>query len=67
VLFLAVLSAARGPIWAFFGLFTAIFLGVTHPPVDNDDEPLSFGHKLIALLCLAAFLLCFTPVPIRVI
>ena len=67
VLFVAVLSAARGPIWAFFSLFTAIFLGVTHPPVENDDEPLPFGHKLIALLCLAAFLLCFTAVPIRVI
>ena len=67
VLFVAVLSAARGPIWAFFSLFTAIFLGVAHPPVENDDEPLPFGHKLITLLCLAAFLLCFTAVPIRVI
>lgn len=67
VLLVAVLSAARGPIWAFFALFTAIFLGVTHPPVENEDEPLPFGQKLIALLCLAAFLLCFTALPIRVI
>jgi hypothetical protein len=62
---LAALSAVRGPIWAFFCFFTAIFLGVAHPPVENDDEPLPFFHKLIALLCLAVFLLCFTPVPIR--
>jgi membrane-associated protease RseP (regulator of RpoE activity) len=67
VLFLAALSTSRGPIWAFFCLFTAVFLGVRHPPVENDDEPLSFGHKMLALLCLAVFLLCFTLVPMRVI
>ncbi len=38
VLLVAVLSAARGPLWAFFGLFTAIFLGVSHPPVEDDDQ-----------------------------
>src|SRR6266545_1385614 len=65
VLLLAVLSASRGPIWAFFSLFTALFLGVAHPPVENDDDPLPFGHQMIALLCLAVFLLCFTLVPIR--
>ncbi|HEV8609095.1 MAG TPA: site-2 protease family protein [Thermoanaerobaculia bacterium] len=67
VLLFAALSASRGPIWAFFSLFTALFLGVRHPPVENDDEPLSFGHKMLALLCLAVFLLCFTLVPMRVI
>ncbi len=67
VLLLAALSVSRGPIWAFFSFFTAIFLGVAHPPVDNDDEPLPFGHQMIALLCLAVFLLCFSLVPIRVI
>ena len=67
VLLLAALSLSRGPIWAFFSFFTAIFLGVAHPPVDNDDEPLPFGHQMIALLCLGVFLLCFSLVPIRVI
>lgn len=67
VLFVAVLSVARGPVWAFFGLFTAIFLGVTHPPVENDDAPLAFGHRLLGLLCLAVFLLSFMMVPIRMI
>jgi membrane-associated protease RseP (regulator of RpoE activity) len=65
VLLLAALSAVRGPIWAFFCFFTAIFLGVAHPPVENDDEPLPFSHQMIALLCLAVFLLCFTLVPIK--
>jgi membrane-associated protease RseP (regulator of RpoE activity) len=67
VLLLAALSASRGPIWAFFSLFTALVFGVRHPPVENDDESLSFGHRMLALFCLAVFLLCFTLVPIRVI
>ena len=67
VLVVAVRSAARGPGGGLFGRITALFLGVSHPPLENDEEPLPFGHKLLALLCLAAFLLCFTAVPIRVI
>lgn len=67
VLVVAALSAAKGPIWAFFCFFTALFLGVRHPPVENDDEPLPFGHQMLALFCLAVFLLCFTLVPMTVI
>jgi membrane-associated protease RseP (regulator of RpoE activity) len=67
VVLLAVLSATRGPIWAFFSVITALFFGVRHPPVENDDEPLPFGHQLLALVCLAVFLLCFMLVPIRMI
>jgi hypothetical protein len=67
VLVLAALSATRGPIWAFFCFFTALFLGVRHPPVENDDEPLPFGHQMLALFCLAVFLLCFTLVPMKVV
>lgn len=67
VLLLAVLSASRGPIWAFFSLFTALFFGVRHPPVENDDEPLPFRHQMLALFCLAVFLLCFMLVPMRMI
>ncbi len=67
VLLLAALSASKGPVWAFFALVTALFVGVRHPPVDNDDEPLSFAHQMLALFCLAVFLLCFTLVPMRVI
>jgi len=67
VLLAAALSASRGPVWAFFALFTALVFGVRHPPVENDDEPLPFGHKMLALLCLAVFLLCFTLVPMQMI
>lgn len=67
VLLLAALSASKGPVWAFFALVTALFVGVRHPPVENDEEPLSFAHQLLALFCLAVFLLCFTLVPMRVI
>jgi len=65
VLLGAVATAFRGPTWAFFGLFAAIFVGVAHPPVANDDEPLDGGRLLVALICLAVFLLCFSPVPLR--
>jgi membrane-associated protease RseP (regulator of RpoE activity) len=67
VLLVAALSASKGPIWAFFAFLTALFFGVRHPPVENDDEPLPFGHQLLALFCLAVFLLCFMLVPIRMI
>lgn len=67
VLLLAALSLTRGPIWTFFSFFTALFLGVRHPPVENDDDPLPFAHQMLALLCAAVFLLCFTMVPMRVI
>ena len=39
---------------------------VRHPPVEDDDEPLDFGRTLIALACLAVFLLCFSLVPITI-
>jgi membrane-associated protease RseP (regulator of RpoE activity) len=64
VLLLAVLSAARSPAWAFFAVFAAVFVGVRHPPVENDDDPLPFRHQILTLACLGVFLLCFTPTPV---
>jgi membrane-associated protease RseP (regulator of RpoE activity) len=61
----AVLTAFRGPTWAFFAVFAALFVGVPHPPVENESEPLGAGRVLVALACLAVFVLCFTPVPIQ--
>ncbi|MGH9367113.1 MAG: site-2 protease family protein [Thermoanaerobaculia bacterium] len=63
VLLGAAATAFRGPTWAFFGLFAALFVGVAHPPVENEHEPLGAERALLALLCLAVFLLCFTPAP----
>ena len=62
----AAASAFIGPVWAFFGLFSALVLGISHPPADDEDRPLGAGRSLVALLCLAVFLLCFSPVPIRI-
>lgn len=67
VLGLAAASGLAGPTWILFAAIVAVFVGVRHPPVENDDEPLDFGRKLIALLCVAVFLLCFTLVPVRIL
>jgi hypothetical protein len=42
-------------------------MGIAHPPVEDDDEPLDFGRTLVALFCVAVFLLCFNLAPIRVV
>ncbi len=60
----ALATVGLGPTWAFFGVFAAIFVGVAHPPVENEAEPLGLGRMLVAAACLAVFLLCFAPVPI---
>jgi membrane-associated protease RseP (regulator of RpoE activity) len=67
VLGLAAISAFSGPTWAVFAAIVAIFIGIRHPPVANDDEPLDFGRQLVALLCVAVFLLCFSLVPVRIV
>jgi membrane-associated protease RseP (regulator of RpoE activity) len=63
---LTLVAALRGGyVWAFMALLVTVLIGVVHPPVDDDDEPLNFGRQLIALACVAIFLLCFTMVPIH--
>ena len=66
VLALAALTAYRGMTWAVFALVTALLVGIRHPPVENDDEPLDYGRTMLALLCLGVFLLCFSIAPIKV-
>ena len=67
VLVLAVASVSRGPTWAVFSLFAALLMGFRHPPVGNEEEPLGFERTLVALACLAVFLLCFCLAPIRIV
>jgi membrane-associated protease RseP (regulator of RpoE activity) len=64
VLLLAALSLLASPLWAFFSAIVALVFGVVHPPLENEEEPLPFGHQLLALACLAVFLLCFSLRPI---
>jgi membrane-associated protease RseP (regulator of RpoE activity) len=67
VLALAAASGFWGPTWIAFAAIVAIFIGIRHPPVENDDEPLDFGRQMVALLCIAVFLLCFSLVPVRIL
>ena len=66
VLALAAASAYRGLTWAVFALVTSLLVGIRHPPVEDDDDPLDYGRILLALACLGVFLLCFALVPIRI-
>ncbi|MEO8430910.1 MAG: site-2 protease family protein [Acidobacteriota bacterium] len=67
---LAVLACALavafrgGYTWAIFAAIVGGLLGVAHPPVEDDDEPIGTGRLTIALVCLAVFLLCATLVPL---
>jgi membrane-associated protease RseP (regulator of RpoE activity) len=67
VVALALATGVRGMTWAFFAAFAALVIGIRHPPVEDDDQPLDFSRKLLALLCAAVFLLCFSIAPIRMI
>lgn len=67
VVVLALVTATRGMTWAFFAAFAALVIGIRHPPVEDDDAALDFPRKLLALLCVAVFLLCFSIAPIRMI
>jgi membrane-associated protease RseP (regulator of RpoE activity) len=66
VVALAAASAFRGMTWAIFALVTALLVGIRHPPVEDDDQPLDYGRTLLALACLGVFLLCFSLVPIAI-
>ncbi len=65
VLVSALAAALRGGYtWAIFAAIVGGLLGVAHPPVEDDDEPIGTGRLTIALVCLAVFLLCATLVPL---
>jgi membrane-associated protease RseP (regulator of RpoE activity) len=51
-------------VWLFLPLLMSLLMGISHPPVEDDDEPLNFGRKLVGLVCVAVFLLCFSRSPI---
>lgn len=68
VLALAVLAGVVGSaVWAVFSVFAVAIMGLAHPPVEDDDTPLDFGRTLVALACVAVFLLCFSLSPIRAV
>jgi membrane-associated protease RseP (regulator of RpoE activity) len=58
------LTVAGGWQWAIFAAVVSLFVGVAHPPADDEDVPLDDGRQFLALLCVAIFLLCFTIAPV---
>lgn len=66
VLALCVIAGVTSsPVWLVLPLLMTAVMGLAHPPVDDDEEPLDFGRTLVALACVAVFLLCFSLAPIR--
>jgi membrane-associated protease RseP (regulator of RpoE activity) len=54
-----------GLLWLIFPAVAVAITGLVHPPVEDDDEPLDFGRMLVALVCVAVFLVSFTLEPIH--
>ena len=44
----------------------ALFLGIRHPRMIDEDAPLDAPRKALALLALLLFIVCFTPIPIGI-
>ena len=54
--------------WFFVALMMvamALLLGLRHPRVVDEHDPLDRGRVVVALIALVIFVVCFTPVPIE--
>jgi len=60
--------ALLGLMWPGWWLWVVItlFIGVKHPPVLDEDEPLDTRRLAIAFLVLLIFAVCFAPIPLVV-
>ncbi len=54
------------PGWIVWVL-VVLFMGIAHPPTADPAERLDGKRRALALVCLAVFVLSFTPVPIRLV
>ena len=59
-----VAGVTHSAVWLVLPVAIVVIFGLAHPPVEDDDEPLDFGRTLVALLCVAVFLVCFSLTPI---
>jgi membrane-associated protease RseP (regulator of RpoE activity) len=59
-----VAGVTHSAVWLVLPVAIVVVAGLAHPPVEDDDQPLDFGRTLIALLCVAVFLVCFSLTPI---
>jgi membrane-associated protease RseP (regulator of RpoE activity) len=57
---------AAGFLWTGWFVWSAIVLvlGLRHPPISNEDEPLGSRRRALAVLAALIFLLTFMPVPL---
>jgi len=62
---LAVFKSFSWSSMAIIMLAMAFFLGIGHPRLVDDHEPLDPTRRLIAVFAIIMFVLCFTPVPIQ--
>ncbi len=51
-------------VYVLFIVILAVMIRAGHPPVYDEDEPLDLPRKIVALIGLIVFLLCFNPLPI---
>jgi len=52
--------------WLLFAFLIGRFIGIQHPP-SEDEQPLSSGRVMLGWLALIIFILCFTPNPLEMI
>jgi len=52
--------------WLLFAFLIGRFIGIQHPP-SEDEQPLSSGRIMLGWLALIIFILCFTPNPLEMI
>jgi membrane-associated protease RseP (regulator of RpoE activity) len=50
--------------WIFWALLILLIIKIKHPPVMNEEEPLDPVRKIIGIISLIIFILCFIPMPI---
>jgi membrane-associated protease RseP (regulator of RpoE activity) len=53
--------------WVVYAVLLALIMRAGHPPLLDEDEPLGRGRRMVAVLGLIVFLLCFMPVPITIV
>jgi membrane-associated protease RseP (regulator of RpoE activity) len=66
-LLVVVLLTMRSPSWFSMALLMvamAFFFGFRHPRIIGEHEPLDSRRRVVALVALIVFILCFTPTPI---
>ena len=61
--------AVMGSLWIGWWLWlaVAVFMGVRHPWIPDEAASLDRRRTILGWVCIAVFLLCFTPVPVALV